>query len=57
MHTSTMKTKKAIKYILNHPELFTEGELTYVRMVRNEKKHKKVEKKLNESSKPDFSHT
>jgi len=46
--TSTMKTKKAIKYILKHPELFTEGERMYVERVKQERK---LKKRQNESSK------
>jgi len=43
-----MKTKKAIKYILKHPELFTEGERMYVERVKQERK---LKKRQNESSK------
>jgi len=50
----TMKTKKAIKYILKHPELFTEGELAYVQKV---KEYRKLRKKQDESRKTDISHT
>jgi len=49
-----MKTKKAIKYILKHPELFTEGERLYVERV---KKERKLKKKQYESSKTDISNT
>jgi len=49
LHTSTriskMKTKKAIKYILKHPELFTEGELVYVELVKKARKETKSKKK------------
>jgi len=54
MLISTMKTKKAIKYILKHPELFTEGELAYVQKV---KEYRKLRKKQDESCKTDISHT
>ena len=53
-HTSTMKTKKAIKYILKHPDLFTQGELEYVRMI---KKERKVLKKKHESSETNLSNS
>tara|TARA_R100000030_G_scaffold89147_1_gene73370 strand:- start:29 stop:214 length:186 start_codon:yes stop_codon:yes gene_type:complete len=53
-HTSTMKTKKAIKYILKHPDLFTQGELEYVRMM---KKERKVLKKKHESSETNLSNS
>jgi hypothetical protein len=49
-----MKTKKAIKYILKHPELFTEGERMYVERV---KKERKLKKKQHESSKTDLSNS
>ncbi len=52
--TSTMKTKKAIKYILKHPELFTEGERMYVERVKQERK---LKKKQNESSKTHLSNS
>jgi hypothetical protein len=45
MHISNMKTKKAIKYILKHPELFTEGELVYVELVKKARKETKLRKK------------
>ena len=53
---STMKTKKAIKYILKHPELFTEGERMYVERVKKERKQIKLQKKY-ESSKTDISNS
>ena len=40
-----MKTKKAIKYILKHPELFSEGDRAYAKIVQKERK---LQKKLNE---------
>ena len=49
-----MKTKKAIKYILKHPNLFTEGEIAYAKLVERERK---LQKKLNEHSKIDIGHT
>ena len=54
--TSTMKTKKAIKYILKHPDLFTEGERLYAERVKKERKHLKKEKK-NEHSQTNLSNT
>ena len=53
---STMKTKKAIKYILKHPELFTEGEMMYAERVKRERKQLKLKKKY-ESSKTDISNS
>ena len=52
-----MKTKKAIKYILKHPELFTEGELMYVEKIKRERKQHKIQSKSNEPSKTDISNT
>ena len=58
MHISIMikkfKTKKAIKYILKHPELFTEGEIQYVKLMQKERK---VLKKKHESSETDLSNS
>ena len=48
------KTKKAIKYILKHPELFTEGEIQYVKLMQQERK---VLKKKHESSETDLSNS
>ena len=48
------KTKKAIKYILKHPELFTEGEIQYVKLMQKERK---VLKKKHESSETDLSNS
>jgi len=42
---SAMKTKKAIKYILKHPDLFTEGELVYVELLKKARKETKLRKK------------
>jgi hypothetical protein len=44
-HISTMKTKKAIKYILKHPDLFTDGELVYVELLKKARKETKLRKK------------
>ncbi len=51
-----MKTKKAIKYILKHPELFTEGERLYVQRVKKERKQQKLQKK-HESSETNLSNS
>ena len=53
---TTMKTKQAIKYILKHPELFTEGELSYVKRVKEERKLRKLKRK-HESSDSNISNT
>jgi hypothetical protein len=53
-----MKTKKAAKYIIKHPVLFTEGEQSYARMILRQKKIKKLLKKTkNESSETNLSNT
>jgi hypothetical protein len=44
-----MKTKKAIKYILKHPELFSEGDRRYVKLVKKERKLKKKEQEQESS--------
>lgn len=49
-----MKTKKAIKYILKHPELFSEGDRAYAKMV---KKERKLRKELNEHSEINLGHS
>jgi hypothetical protein len=41
-----MKTKKIIKQALKQPELYTEAELAYIRLVKKERKAKKQEKKV-----------
>ena len=41
-----MKTKKIIKQALKQPELYTEAELAYIRLVKKERKAKKQEKKI-----------
>jgi len=46
-----MKTKELIKRALRRPELFTEGELLYLKMV---KKHKKQLKKKAKKPKSDY---
>lgn len=44
-----MKTKKLLKRALKRPELFTEGELTYFRMMEKQRQLKKKESKKEES--------
>jgi hypothetical protein len=40
-----MNTKKAIKYIIKHPEHFSEGEQAYAKMIKKQRKLlKKVRK-------------
>ena len=47
-----MKTKKAIKYILEHPELFTDAEMMYAKMMKKVRKDaKKARKALQEVDK------
>jgi hypothetical protein len=42
-----MKTdKKIIKQALKQPELYSEGELAYIRLVKRERKAKKLAKKV-----------
>ncbi len=41
-----MKTKKIIKRALKQPELYTEAELAYIRLVKRERKAKKLAKKV-----------
>ena len=36
-----MKTKELIKRALKHPELFTEGELDYFKLIKRERKQQK----------------
>jgi hypothetical protein len=53
-----MKSKKAAKYILKHPEMFTDGDVIYAQRWLSEKKNRKLAKKLNEKqSEIDLSHT
>jgi len=46
-----LKTKQIIKRALKHPELFTEGELTYFKLL---KEHRKQQKKQDRKNKSDF---
>ena len=49
-----MKDKKAIKYIIKHPEIFTEGEQAYAKMMRKRRKLlKKVRKNESQSNHSD----
>ena len=41
-----MKTKKIIKQALKQPELYTEAELAYLRLVKKARKAKKQAKKV-----------
>ncbi len=41
-----MKTKKIIKQALNQPELFTQAELDYFRLVKRARKARKEAKKV-----------
>ena len=53
-----MKTKKAAKYIIKHPELFTEGDALYAKRILKEKKLKKLlKKKTNEQCETNISNT
>ena len=54
-HTS-MKDKKAAKYIVKHPNLFTEGEQAYAELVLKAKKLHKKQKK-NEQRKTNLSNS
>ena len=40
-----LKTKQIIKRALKHPELFTEGELNYFKLLKEHRKQKKQDKK------------
>jgi len=42
-----MKTKELLKRALKKPELFTEAELTYFRLIKEQRKQKKKNKKPN----------
>lgn len=44
-----MKTKKLLKRALKKPELFTEAELDYFRLMQKAREKKKKENKLQES--------
>jgi hypothetical protein len=41
-----MNTKQIIKQALKKPELYSEGELAYIRLVKRERKIKKQERKV-----------
>jgi hypothetical protein len=56
MLTISMKTKKAIKYILKHPDLFSEGEILYAERIKKERKQLKSKNK-DESSQTNLSNT
>ena len=49
-----MKTKQAIKYIIRHPDIFTEGEQAYAKLIKKQRKLRKQLKKDNEQSKSDI---
>ena len=49
-----MKTKQAIKYIIRHPDQFTEGEQAYAKLIKKQRKLRKQLKKDNEKSKSDI---
>ena len=51
-----MKDKKAAKYIVKNPKLFTEGEKVYAELVLKAKKLHKKQKK-NEQRKTDLSNS
>ena len=53
---TTMKTKKAAKYIVKHEDLFTPGERAYAELVLKAKKLHKKQKK-NEQRQTDISNT
>lgn len=44
-----LKTKQIIKRALKHPELFTEGELAYFKLLRETRKQQKKKDKKNQS--------
>ncbi len=46
-----LKTKQIIKRALKHPELFTEGELIYFKLL---KEHRKQQKKQDKKNKSDY---
>ena len=52
-----MKTKQAIKYIIRHPDIFTEGEQAYAKLIKKQRKLRKQLKKENEQSKTDISNS
>ena len=53
---TTMKTKKAAKYIVKNEDLFTPGEIAYAELVLKAKKLHKKQKK-NEQRKTDLGDT
>ena len=40
-----MKTKQAIKYIIRHPDQFTDGEQAYAKLNKKQRKLRKQKKK------------
>ena len=48
--TVSMKTKQAIKYIIKHPDIFTEGEQAYAKLIKKQRKLRKQLTKENEQS-------
>jgi len=52
-----MKTKQAIKYIIKHPDIFTEGEQAYAKLIKKQRKLRKQLKKENEQSQTDISNS
>mgnify|MGYP003636749087 CR=1 len=49
-----MKTNKLLKRALKHPELFTEAELSYFRLVRRKRKEEKKAKAKAKKPESDF---
>ena len=45
-----MKTKQIIKFALNHPDLFTQGELDYFSLIKRTRKARKKSKKNQQTS-------
>ncbi len=45
-----MKTKKAIKYIIKHPEEFTPGEQAYARLMKQQRKARKLLKRTQDEA-------
>ena len=45
-----MKTKQIIKFALNHPDLFTQGELEYFSLIKRTRKARKKSKKNQQTS-------
>ena len=48
-----MKTKQAIKYIIKHPDIFTEGEQAYAKLIKKQRKLRKQLKKKVENEQQD----